>query len=132
MLSPIEFIQNLLKNDTKIFEDENQEDAIKDALAILICHIIYADGKVTKQEQKKIFNFFKHEFEMDEDETNLLFDSILKEFYEFEKHLDTLTNALKNSVHAKSEVLRHLNNIVICDGCIDREYDVFEAIRKSL
>ena len=132
MLSPLEFIQNLLKNDAKIFESENEQDAVKDALAILICHIIYADGKVTKQEQKKIFGFFQNECEMDKSETDELFDSILGDMDKFGKHLDILTDALKSNAHAKSEVLRHLNNIIICDGCVDREYEIFEVIRKSL
>jgi len=131
MLSPLKFLKELLKNDTDIFK-EDEEEKVKNSMAILITHIIMADGVVTKEENKKVLAFFENEFEMKEEETHLLFDSIIDNLHEFEAHLDILTTTLKNSSHAKSEILRHINNIIICDGCIDREYDVFEAIRVSL
>jgi uncharacterized tellurite resistance protein B-like protein len=132
MYSPLNLIKNLLSNDTKIFDQENNIVAIKDALAILICHVIIADGIVTKQERAKIFSFFKLEFQMKQEATEELFTSILDNMNEFEEHLDILTQAVKNSVHTRAEILRHLNNIIICDGCKDSEYDIFNKILKSL
>ena len=131
MLSALDFLKDLLSDKTDLFKT-NEEEKIKDTMAILISHIIMADGKVTKEENEKVFAFFQNEFALEEKETRVLFTSIMDNLHEFEAQLDILTSTIKNNLHIKSEILRHLNNIIICDGCKDREYDVFETIRVSL
>lgn len=132
MYAPLKLIKDLLTNDTKLFKDEQSHDVVKDALAILMSHIIIADGIVTKQERAKIFSFFGDEFAMNAEETKKLFDSILDNMHEFETHIEILTDALKNSPTMRAELLRHLNNIIICDGCKDSEYALFDKIINSL
>ena len=131
MSSPLEFLKDLLSNQTDIFQT-NDTQKIQNAMAILISHIIMADGKITQEENKKVLSFFQNEFNLEESETQKLFNAILDNLHEFQEHLDVLTQTIKSDSHAKHEILRHINNIIICDGCIDREYEVFEAIKASL
>lgn len=131
MISPLEFLKELLNSETDIFAD-NEQEKLQNVMAILITHVILADGKVTSEERAKVLSFFENEFELESAQTEELFASIMDNINEFEENLDTLQNAIKNNSLAKSELLRHINNIIICDGCVDREYDVFESIRLAL
>lgn len=55
-------------------------------MAILISHIILADGVVTKKEHQKVMAFFEH--------------------------LEALTQTLKNNTYAKAEILRHIKPVL--------------------
>ena len=125
-------ITNLQKNDSRIFDEDINHDAIKDTLAVLMVHVSMADKKTTQKENEKILGFFQQEFQMSASETHELFETVVKNIDELEKYLDRLNELLSKDIHAKAKVLQHLNNLIICDGCVDIEYDVFETIRVSL
>jgi len=65
-------------------------------------------------------------------ETHELFESIMQNIDELEEHMATLNSLLADNLQTKAKILQHLNNIIICDGCVDVEYDVFETIKNSL
>ena len=65
-------------------------------------------------------------------ETHDLFESIIHNIDELDKHIDALNKLLSDDLVTKAKVLQHVNNIIICDGCVDAEYDVFEMIKNQL
>lgn len=79
-----------------------------------------------------MLEFFQQEFNMSTSEAHELFESVLENMNELEKYIDRLNGLLHNDLQTKAKVLQHLNNLIICDGCVDAEYDVFETIRVSL
>lgn len=125
-------LQSLKENDSRIFDEEINQDVIKSTVAVLMAHIIMADKKTTEKENEKVIGFFQQEFNMSTTETHALFESIVQNIDELEKYMDTLNDLLANDITTKARVLQHLNSIIICDGCVDAEYHVFEKIRDSL
>lgn len=125
-------LKNLRENNTKLFADDSQHEMLKISLAVIMAHIILADGRVTKQEEKKVIDFFANEFDLDHEETNTLFQSIINRFSEFQEQMETLIRIIQNDIKTKALLLEHLNNLIICDGCTDSEYRVFETIRTAM
>lgn len=119
-------------NGPSTFTKYDEKDAIKKILALLMINVVNADNKVTAKEQAKILSFFKSEFEMNENETITLFNSIEDNLDEFNTASQELNEILKNDVVAKAKALNYLNSIIICDGCEDIEFEVFEKIKNSL
>jgi uncharacterized tellurite resistance protein B-like protein len=133
MLTAItKFIKSLKEHDSKIFDQDINHDSIKITLAVFMNNIIHADGKTSRQEYKKILGFFQQEFNIDEMQTTDLFDSINNHIDEFHAHLDMLKEALADNQQAKSKILEHLNHLIICDGCEDIEYNVFDRIKTFI
>lgn len=130
MLTTLSKLLDHLKiKDTKLFQNDTDNEMLKSALAILMTNIIVADGKISQQERSRIINFFANEFSMSEEETYALFDNILEDFDKFDIYIETLQLIIQDNIHTKAELLKHLNNLIICDGCTDSEYAVFENIK---
>jgi len=132
LLSLAKLLESLKKGDNKIFDESINHDVVKDILAILMVHIIQADKKTTQQEQDKFLGFFQSEFEMTVDETKQLFESIVTNLDEIELQLEQLNQLLSGDTITKAKIIRHLNNLIICDGCMDEEYHIFETIKNAL
>ncbi len=133
MLASIaKLLHNLKENDVRIFDEDINQDIIKNTLAVLMVHISKADKQTTQKENAKMLGFFQEEFNMSTSEAHELFESVLENMNELEKYIDRLNGLLHNDLQTKAKVLQHLNNLIICDGCVDVEYDVFETIRVSL
>jgi len=119
-------------NGPSTFTKYGEQDSIKNILALLMITVVNADNKVTAKEQAKILSFFKSEFEMNENETITLFDSIEENLEEFNIASQELNKILQNDMAAKAKALNYLNSIIICDGCEDIEFEVFEKIKNTL
>ena len=132
LASLVKLLKSLQDNDSKIFDEGINHDAIKDTLAVLMVHVSMADKKTTEKENEKMLGFFQEEFNMSVSETHELFEAVVENIDELEKYIDRLNHLLSNDLQAKAKVLKHLNSLIICDGCVDAEYDVFETIRISL
>ncbi len=128
----LQLFKSLNENDSNIFDEDLNHDVIKETLAVLMVHITMADKKTTEKENEKLLGFFQQEFSMSSSETHDLFELIVHNSDEIEKHIDVLNNLLNDDIRTKAKVLQHLNNLIICDGCVDAEYLVFETIRDSL
>ena len=122
---------SFLSNSDK-FNQHDSSDTIKNILAVLMISVVKADKKTTKDEQLKVLSFYKSEFGMSEDETIDLFNSASSNEEEFNLSLTELKEILSNDLQTKAKVLGHLNSLIICDGCVDEEYDLFEGIREYL
>lgn len=131
MMSPLDFLKNLLDDESTIFQKDNTQD-IEMAVAILLSHVIMADGKVTIEESENIKKFYAKEFGLSNAQTQQLFNEIMDNMDEIGESIDTIKSALQNDKQALSEILKHINNLILCDGCIDKEYTLFEALRVFL
>ena len=115
-----------------MFNQHTNKDAIKNILAVLMITVVNADKKVSVKEQNKILDFYKHEFGMDTDLTEKLFDSVKHDDTAFHSSLAELKIILKDDITAKAKALHHLNSVIYCDGSVDVECDIFEDIRNFL
>ena len=125
-------LESLRADEVKIFDENINHDIVKDILAILMVHIIKADKKTTEKENEKILGFFQAEFNMTKSETHELFASVVEVIDELEMYTEKLNIVLADDLITKAKIIRHLNNLIICDGCTDEEYRVFETIRDAL
>lgn len=117
---------------TDLFNHHSNKDAIKNILAVLMISVVNADKKSSAKEQKKILDFYRLEFGMNKDTTIDLFNSLAHDNAELNSSLVKLKDILQNDAEAKAKVLHHLNSVIICDGCVDEEYEVFEKIKSFL
>lgn len=131
MISPLDFLKNLLKDESTIFESD-QTQKIEIAMAILLSHVIMADGKVTMQESENIKQFYAKEFGLSSSQTHKIFREIEDNMNEIGESIDAIKEALKNDPASLAEILKHMNNLILCDGCVDREYALFETLRVFL
>jgi len=115
-----------------MFNRHENKDAIKNIIAGLMIRVVYADDKVSVKEQNKILSFFKSEFKMTEEDTMSYFNNIKAHEEELSELTLKLDEILANDTLAKSKTLHHLNSIIICDGCLDVEFEVFEKIKNYL
>ena len=132
LASLAKLFENLKKGDNKIFDESVNQDVVKVILAVLMVHIIKADKQTTMQEQNKILGFFQQEFDMSDDETKILFESVVADVQELDEHVNALNVLLAEDKLTKAKIIGHLNHLIICDGCKDEEYKVFESIKNNL
>lgn len=128
----MQLLKSLNENDSRIFDQDVNPDAIKLTMAILMNRIISADGKTTPPETKKKLDFFQQEFGLDKAQTDAVFKSINDDVKTIDVNIDALKEAIHNDLKAKAEILKHLNNLIVCDNCENIEYRVFDEIRESL
>jgi len=132
LASLAKLFENLKKGDNKIFDESVNKDVVKVILAVLMVHIIKADNQTTMKEQKNVLGFFQKEFDMGDEETKILFESVVADEQELDAHVNALSTLLAEDKLTKAKIIGHLNHLIICDGCKDEEYTVFEAIKESL
>lgn len=121
---------NFLNNDS--FDEEKNKDALKNILAVLMITVVNADEANSIKEQNKVLEFYKNEFDMGKEETIHFFNSTKHENRDIVIALEKLKELFSSDVQTKTKVLHHLNSVILCDGCVDAEYDVFEQIRAYL
>lgn len=113
-----------------MFKNVKDDNKVKVALATLMCNIAHADNKITNLERDNVYSFFQHEFELSTQETKSLFAPLLEQTSVLDKEVEIITQALVDNMKLKAILLTHLNNLIICDGCKDIEYDVFSEIKN--
>jgi len=113
-----------------MFENVKDDNKVKVALATLMCNIAHADNKITSIERDNVYSFFQQEFELSTEETKSLFAPLLEQSSILDKEVEIVRQALVDNMKLKALLLRHLNNLIICDGCENIEYDVFSEIKN--
>ena len=121
-----------LFQDAQLFGLHANSDEIKNILAVLIIKTVLSDGKSTKQEQAKVIEFFDKEFNLNKDETVTLLNTTEYMSNEYTNALTRLEEILKEDNSIAPKIMTYINNIIICDGCADEEYEVFETIKIYL
>ena len=117
---------------SNLFDQHSNKKAIKNILAVLMIKVIYADTKITKKEQNAVLNFYKNEFGLNKEETIKIFNEVGHYETSFNEALLELQAILSGDSMAKAKALQHLNSIIICDGCTEEEYEIFEDIKSYL
>ena len=115
-----------------LFNQHTNSDAIKNILAVLIISVVKADKKHSLAEQKTVLDFFKNEFKMNEELTLKYFNEVIHNSEEFDRAKEELNTILDTDITAKAKALQMLNDVIICDGCVDAEYVLFQKIQSSL
>lgn len=118
--------------DKSTFDERKNKNALKNILAVLMITVVNADEKSTIKEQNKVLEFYQNEFNMNKEETINFFNSVKHENRDVVVALENLKELFASDVQTKAKVLHHLNSLIICDGCEDVEYDIFEQIREYL
>jgi len=121
-----------LFQDSELLGLHENRDEIKNILAVLIIKTVLADGESTKKEQTKVLEFFRAEFNLSSEETVSLLNTTSYDDKEYTKALTRLEEILNEDDSIKLKIMNHINNIIICDGCADEEYEVFETIKIYL
>jgi len=114
------------------FDENKNKDALKNIIAVLMITVVNADNEHTVKEQNKVLEFYKNEFNMSKDETIDFFNSVKHEDKDVLAALESLQELFSSDIGTKAKVLHHLNSIILCDGCLDVEYEVFEKIKAYL
>jgi len=114
------------------FSQSDENTRLKNILAVLIIKIVLADNKSTKKEQKAVLKFFNDEFSLSADETKKLLNTTNYNDENYTKILTQLEEILHTDDSIKAKLMSYINSIIICDGLIDEEYEVFETIKIYL
>ncbi len=116
---------------TSVFSPENPE-YFTFSFAVVMYHVMKADRSVSKIERKHLDGLFQREFKMDPAETEALFDDIEAHYGEFAKHLSAIECEISQNAHHKAAFMEHINHLIVCDGCRDEEFELFEKIKQHL
>ena len=127
-----EYTAILLGSDTTRLNELSDEKSSLFPIAVLMHHVIQADGRISKEESAALIRFFQDEFSLEEFETFELFDAVA----EIGEPLYTQLKELKGTVYmdpvVKVNIFKHLNNLIICDGSENSEYRIFEKAKAVL
>ena len=127
-----EYAAILMASDTAKLSKLTDESASIFPIAVIMHHIVQTDVRLSKEESTALIRFFKEEFALEEDETFELFDTVAEIGEPLFAQLKELKGTVyKNSV-VKVNIFKHLNNLIICDGCENSEYRVFEKVKAVL
>lgn len=127
-----EFISSCV-NSIKCNEiDFNDPESVKLSLAMIMWHVILADGRITEKEIIKLFGFFQKEFALDTTQITTLIVDLKENSNDIKSHVQVIEQQLLNNISAKAILLNHVNALIICDGTADIECQVFEEIRSIL
>ena len=118
--------------DKTTFDEKHNKNALKNIIAVLMITVVNADNVHTLKEQNRVLEFYKNEFNMSREETISFFNSVKHENKDIVTALENLQVYFSSNIGIKAKILHHLNSVIICDGCVDAEYEVFEQIKAYL
>jgi uncharacterized tellurite resistance protein B-like protein len=107
-------------------------DPVRSSIAVLMVHIIKADGKITNKEINYMRKLFADEFGMKSSESDKLFNDIEQNIPDLEGAVEIINNHLRVDNAEKAKIMAHLNQLICIDGVEECEYDMFEQIRKII
>jgi len=117
-------------NDNEGMDKENQ--ILQVAFAVVLTHIIKADGIESKQEQERFSNFFKENFALETTKIEDLYNISINLEDDLSNHLNILREEMKKFPSIKIKLMHELNCLIQSDGIDNREYEEFEKIREIL
>ena len=111
---------------------DRNDTTLQRAFAVVIFHVIKSDDIETKKEKEKFANFFKNDFDLNDQQIDQLHDEASK----FDSDFDTYLTVLKDKISAYPEVelklMQTLNSIITSQKFNVDEYGAFEDIKKAL
>ncbi|BCD67494.1 TerB family tellurite resistance protein [Nitratiruptor sp. YY09-18] len=112
---------------------ENMIDTtrLSKAYANILGKMINMDGTVSEREKKKFFNFFEREFQLNQSRINDLFEQALRQD-DISDDILIIKEFLAKLPMQKTRLMMYINEIIISDGIQNKEYELFDKIRRDL
>ncbi len=118
-----------LEKESKLFNNP-EEEALHSALASVLFHIINADKQVARKEKKKFSDILKQEFELNDEQSEHLYQAAKSSTSDPHADLQTVNQYLKPNPVLRMNFMNKLNQLVDIDGVNDRELAIFyEALK---
>ncbi len=105
---------------------------LQKAFAIVLYHVIKADGVETEDERKRFTSFFKHDFNLDEANIHKLHKRASTFDGKFDVYLEVLKEEISDLPSVKLTLMQNINNIMQKGKFNEQEFEVFEQIRRAL
>ena len=102
------------------------------SFAVVVFHVVRADGKETLQEQEKFVNIFTEYFDLDKERVAELYKFAVNLEGNVDEHLEVLKEKIAHVPSVKMKLMHEVNSLIQADGIDNREYVVFEKIREAL
>jgi len=105
---------------------------IKESVGVLLSHIIKADKRDVEKEAPLFCKIMGQDFECSEEEAKRMLYRLMEKEYDLETHIGIIAQALKDDKISKYHLLEQLNHIIYSDTIGEKDYKVFEDIKKRL
>lgn len=116
----------------KIDNIDREDTTLQRAFAVVIYHVIRADGQETEKEKHRFATFFKQDFDLDDAHVEQLHSEASAFDGEFHTYLEVLKEKIGAYPGVELKLMRYLNQLIAADKIDDHEYEVFDEIRKAL
>lgn len=111
----------------------NAEDhTLQRAFAVVIYHVIKANNKETEKEKQRFIEFFKNDFELDDNAIEQLHGEASQFDDDFENYLDVLKDKISAYPDVEMKLMRNLNSIVNSQNFSKEEFAVFDQVTHAL
>jgi len=108
------------------------ENRIKKSVGTLLAHIIKVDDRDVEKEVPLFCKIMGENFDCNPDEAKELLTTVLKEEYNLDEHIDTISIALEEDKLSRYHLMEQLNHIIFSDTITADDYQVFEKIKNRL
>jgi len=125
------------KNLTKICDLINNKDNIEDekefklASATLICNVVHNVIDTDNDKREEYCQLFKDKLNMPKEELEKIKDKISTDEKNIDEKIEYIKKELNNDPYQIMELMKILNRFIILDGCNEKSYREFEAIRDK-
>jgi len=102
-----------------------EKDSLHIALASLLYHIMFADGRTSNKEMKEFSDILIQEFEINDEQVDLLFEYVKASNTHLENDLETINTYLEVNPHLRMNFMQKLMHLVSIDGINEKELKIF-------
>jgi len=117
-----------LINNKKNIEDEKE---FKLASATLICDVVHNVIDTDNDKREEYCQLFKDRLNMPKEELEKIKDKISTDEKNIDEKIAYIKKELNNDPYQIMELMKILNRFIILDGCNEKSYREFEAIRDK-
>lgn len=128
----IEELKTWFKNHQTNDTLDKEDVTLQKAFAIVINHVINANGKETRGEHQQFNAFFKYDFDLGDAQIQELHETASQFDNDFEAYLDVLKDELSDAPAVKLRLMQTIDNILQSGSVENSELDAFEQVRKAL
>ena len=127
----------MAKNLTKICDLINNKENIEDekefklASATLICDVVHNVIDTDNDKREEYCQLFKDRLNMPKEELEKIKDKISTDEKNIDEKIAYIKKELNNDPYQIMELMKILNRFIILDGCNEKSYREFEAIRDK-
>jgi len=127
----------MAKNLTKICDLINNKENIEDekefklASATLICNVVHNVIDTDNDKKEEYCQLFKDRLNMPKEELEKIKDKISTDEKNIDEKIEYIKKELNNDPYQIMELMKILNRFIILDGCNEKSYKEFEAIRDK-